>query len=81
MASKKAEAVEHILIPKHTKLSDKEKESLFKKYNLAGRELPMIFENDAAIARLDAKPGDVIKIERNSPTAGTAFFYRMVVTR
>ena len=71
----------HILMCKHTKLSEKEKGELFKKYNLTGKELPLILENDAAIAKLDAKPGDVIKIERKSPTAGTALFYRIVVTK
>lgn len=81
MAAKKSEPTEHILVPKHTKLSDKEKEDLFKKYNITGRELPLILENDPAIAHMDIKPGDVIKIERKSPTAGTALFYRLVVTK
>ncbi len=69
----------HILVPKHTKLSEKEKKELFEKYNLIAIKLPKIKKNDAAIANLNAKPGDVIKIERESPTAGKSVYYRGVV--
>jgi DNA-directed RNA polymerase subunit H (RpoH/RPB5) len=34
--------------------------------------------SDAAIAKLEVKEGDVIKITRVSPTAGTTVFYRGV---
>jgi DNA-directed RNA polymerase subunit H len=69
----------HLLVPKHTKLSEKEKAELFKKYNISGDELPGISKNDAAIAELNVKAGDVVKIVRQSTTAGTALFYRVVV--
>jgi DNA-directed RNA polymerase subunit H len=78
MASNK-EPLTHVLIPKHTKLSDKEKEDLFKTYNITIRELPKIFKDDPAIAHLDAKENDIIMIERQSTTAGTAVFYRGVI--
>ena len=75
----KNEPLTHVLIPKHTKLSDKEKEDLFKTYNISIRELPKIFKKDPAIAHLDVKENDVIKIERQSTTTGTAVFYRGVI--
>jgi DNA-directed RNA polymerase subunit H len=75
----KKEPLNHILIPKHTKLSDKEKESLFQTYNITIRELPKIQQADPAIAHLDAKENDVIKIERKSTTAGNSVFYRGVI--
>jgi DNA-directed RNA polymerase subunit H len=70
----------HVLVPKHTKLSVKEKEELFKKYNISLKELPKIKKDDPAIANLDVKEGDVIKITRISDTAGEIEFYRGVVS-
>ena len=69
----------HILMPKHTKLSEKDKKALFDTYNISVKELPKILKSDAAIASLDVKAGDVIKIIRESPTAGTSIFYRGVI--
>ena len=78
MAKQKSVIKEHILLPEHVKLTNKEKEAVLKHYGIAQRQLPKIFKNDAAIAELDAKPGDIIKIIRNSPTAGQTIFYRGV---
>jgi len=76
---KKIEIKEHVLIPKHTKLNDKEKKELLERYGISLKNLPKIKKNDPAILSLDAKPGDVIKIERKSLTAGKAIYYRSVV--
>jgi len=76
---KKYKLDKHILIPKHSKLSKVQTEKLLEKYNISVGNLPKIFKSDSAIGSLDAKPGDVIKIIRISPTAGEAFFYRVVV--
>ncbi|MBD3209128.1 DNA-directed RNA polymerase subunit H [Candidatus Woesearchaeota archaeon] len=78
MASKQ-EPLTHTLIPKHAKISDKEKEALFERYHITIRELPKIFKDDPAIAHLDAKENDVIKVERKSMTADAAVFYRGVI--
>lgn len=75
----KKEAIKHILIPEHTKLSDKEKKTLLEQYSVEVMELPKISINDSAITGLGAKDKDVIKIVRPSPTAGTTVFYRGVV--
>ena len=69
---------EHVLVPKHTKMSEQEVQKLLDKYNLTLKQLPKIQRNDPAIQNLDVKPGDVIKIERNSQTVGDVDFYRMV---
>jgi DNA-directed RNA polymerase subunit H len=68
----------HILVPKHEKISDEEKKALFERYNISVRELPKIMINDAALAGMDVKVGDVIKITRKSSTAGFAVYYRGV---
>jgi DNA-directed RNA polymerase subunit H len=76
---KKFKTDKHFLIPKHSKLSDAQKEKLLERYNISVRELPRINKTDAAISSLAAKPGDVVKVTRRSETAGEAFFYRVVV--
>ena len=70
---------DHILVPKHSKLSEKDKKELLAHYHIEPMDLPRIFINDPAIQHLDVKQGDVIKIERNSPTAGTSVYYRAVI--
>ncbi|MBW2984040.1 DNA-directed RNA polymerase subunit H [Candidatus Woesearchaeota archaeon] len=79
MVRKKLKIDKHSLIPKHMRLSEKEKEAVLKKYNITLNELPKILKNDPAIQKLGAKSGDVIKIVRKSPTAGEAVFYRGVI--
>lgn len=68
----------HTLVPKHELLSEKEKEELLKKYGVTLKQLPRILLSDPAIRHLNAKVGDVIKITRKSPTAGTSIYYRVV---
>lgn len=70
---------EHVLMPKHTKLSDKEKKELFERYNISPRELPKMLKSDAALIDLHVEAGDVIKITRVSPSTGATSFYRGVV--
>jgi len=68
----------HVLMPKHLKLSEKEKKELLEKYNITLAELPRIMKKDPGTAGLSAKRGDVIKIIRKSPTSGEAIYYRVV---
>ena len=79
MAKTEIDLTKHVLIPKHTKLSDKEKQELFEKYGVSIKELPKISKDDPAIASLDIKPSDVIKIIRKSPISGESVFYRGAV--
>ena len=78
MRKKKLLIKKHDLIPVHIKLSGKEKQELLAKYRISLKELPKIKPDDPAIAKLNAKEGDVIKIIRESPTAGESIFYRGV---
>ena len=78
MAKTKFEISKHFLVPKHTKLSDKEAEKLLKALNATKDNLPKILVKDPAIAELKAEVGDIIKVVRQSPTAGETEFYRCV---
>ncbi len=69
----------HILVPKHLKLSEKEKTNLLEKYDISIKQLPKILKQDPAIQGLNAKLGDIIKVIRQSPTAKEAIFYREVI--
>ncbi|MBW2972698.1 DNA-directed RNA polymerase subunit H [Candidatus Woesearchaeota archaeon] len=71
--------IQHVLIPKHKKLSDKEKKDVLEIYKITVNELPSIHKDDPALAGIDVQQGDVIKIERDSPTAGKTVFYRGVL--
>jgi DNA-directed RNA polymerase subunit H len=70
---------EHDLIPEHEKLDDEDKEAFLDEYDIGMRELPKINQDDPAIQHLDVEPNDVIKIHRQSQTAGTTTYYRGVV--
>ena len=75
----KFDVTKHELVPKHSKLSEKEMKELFEKYAIELHNLPRIFKTDPSIQHLDIKDGDIIKISRKSPTAGETQFYRRVV--
>ena len=78
MKKQKFKVDKHTLTPKHIKLGEREKAQMLEKYHVTSKELPKIQKTDAAIKELDAKPGEMIKIIRKSPTAGESFFYRVV---
>ena len=78
MKKPKFKVDKHILTPKHSKLGEREKAQLLEKYHVTSKELPKILKTDATLRELDAKPGDIIKIIRKSPTAGESIFYRVM---
>ena len=78
--AKEFDISKHVLVPKHVKLSEKEKKELFEKYVAELRDLPRILKTDPAIKHISVKEGDIIKIFRKSPTAGEIVFYRRVVS-
>jgi DNA-directed RNA polymerase subunit H len=69
----------HTLVPEHIILSEKEKKELLKEYGIRPDQLPRIFANDPAVISVGAKPGQILKIIRISPTAKSATAYRLVV--
>jgi DNA-directed RNA polymerase subunit H len=69
----------HVLVFKHEKLAEEQKRVILEKYNISLRQLPAILKSDPAIYALDARPGDMIEITRNSPTIVQSKFYRVVI--
>lgn len=67
----------HRLVPKHEILLPGEAQKILEKYG--GHRLPLIRSSDPAVRLIGAEPGDVIKIDRKSPTRGWMTYYRYVV--
>ncbi len=73
--------LEHELVPKHEICSEEEVNELLKRYNISKEQLPKILLTDPVVKALGAKPGDVIKIIRNSKISGKSIYYRVVVEK
>jgi DNA-directed RNA polymerase subunit H len=71
--------LEHELVPKHEILSEEEKQEVLKRLGVKPEELPLLLVTDPVARAIGAKPGDVVRIIRESPTAGKAIAYRLVV--
>ncbi len=72
--------LEHFLVPKHRVLSPEEAKQVLEKYRITPHQLPAILVSDPVVKAIGAKPGDIIEITRDSPTAGKAIYYRFVVS-
>jgi DNA-directed RNA polymerase subunit H len=70
---------EHKLVPKHEILEDDEKQELLTKYRVQPYQLPQVSSSDPAAKAIGAKPGDILRIIRKSPTAGQHLAYRYVI--
>lgn len=70
--------LKHNLVPKHTILTDDEKELFMKKYNiLDNSQIPDISYFSPVSIVIGLRPNDVVKIERASRTSITSDFYRI----
>ena len=69
----------HFLVPKHYLLPKEQAEKILKELGILPEHLPLIQKNDPAIKEFKPIPGDIIKVVRNSQTAGQTIFYRRVV--
>jgi len=70
---------DHVLVPKHEILAPEESDELLAKYRVKPYQLPKIRSSDPAIKAIGARPGDIVKITRKSPTAGKYVAYRYVI--
>lgn len=69
----------HKLVPKHEILTQKERDQVLTQYKIEPYQLPGIKDSDPAVKAIGARPGDILRIIRKSPTAGIHIAYRYVV--
>ena len=70
----------HVMVPKHEILEKEKHAELLSKINMTSKKmLPFITSADPIIRCIGALPGDIIHIERPSPSAGVYDVYRLVV--
>jgi DNA-directed RNA polymerase subunit H len=70
---------EHELVPPHIIASDDEVQLVLDHYGIEKKQLPRIYRDDPAVRVLGARPGQIVRIERESPTAGLTYYYRLVI--
>ncbi|MDW8044070.1 MAG: DNA-directed RNA polymerase subunit H [Nitrososphaerota archaeon] len=63
---------------KHELLGRDEAEQVLQRYKANRNQLPKILTTDPVVKKMGARPGDIIKITRTSPTAGLTVYYRVV---
>jgi DNA-directed RNA polymerase subunit H (RpoH/RPB5) len=72
----------HVLVPKHTIVPPEEHTALMEKFHISSKaKMPMIrYHVDPIIRLIGAVPGDIVKIQRPSPTCGVYDDWYRVVT-
>jgi DNA-directed RNA polymerase I, II, and III subunit RPABC1 len=71
--------IDHILIPKHELLSDKETASFYETYNAKKKNIAKIFVVDPVAKYYNMKIGQICRITRPSETTGYVNSYKLVV--
>jgi DNA-directed RNA polymerase subunit H len=79
--STKLDVLEHVMVPDHKIMTEDEVNGLLSSYAITTEQLPKIYHDDPAVKTIGAKPGEVIRIIRDSHTAGRAESYRLVIKR
>ncbi len=74
-----AKILEHELVPKHVIVDIDEGIKILKQYGIKPEQLPWLRASDPVARAIGAKPGDIVKIIRKSPTGGEVIVYRYVV--
>lgn len=70
----------HALVPKMRALDDDDAQAIMEKYNMRDKkQFPEISRFDPHALAVGLRPGQVAEIERPSPTAMTALYYRVCV--
>lgn len=69
----------HVLVPKHERISEQEKNELLKQLRVRGNNLPFIKIDDPVSKYMGLKKGDVVRIHRNSQISENSTYYRICV--
>ena len=75
----KFDVMSHKLVPQHILLTSEENEELLTKLGVRKEQLPKIYLKDPCVKAIGAKVGDILRIVRDSHTAGASIAYRLVI--
>ncbi len=71
--------LEHKMVPNHEILNEEDLNKILSEYKVDKEQLPKIRISDPSAVSVKAKVGDVVRITRDSQTAGKSYFYRLVI--
>ena len=74
----KIDIQDHMLVPKHEIMTEEEISDEFSDVDYEIKDLPKIRSNDPVVKAIGAEPGNVLRITRESQTAGSFVTYRIV---
>ncbi len=74
----KIDIQDHMLVPKHEIMTEEEISDEFSDVDYEIKDLPKIRSNDPVVKAIGAEPGNVLRITRESQTAGAFVTYRIV---
>jgi len=69
------------MVPDHQIMDGEEVKNLLATYHISLEQLPKMYHDDPAVKAIGGDVGNVIRITRDSRTAGRAEAYRLVVKR
>jgi DNA-directed RNA polymerase subunit H len=79
MSPKKIDVLKHRLVPYHERIPITEVPKILKQLGVKPSQLPLIRASDPAARAVGARPGELVKIIRESETSGKTVVYRLVV--
>ncbi len=71
--------LEHELVPRHEIVPPEEATRILRELGVKPQQLPWLRVTDPVARAIGAKPGDIVRIYRKSPTSGETIVYRYVV--
>ncbi|MEE1129067.1 MAG: DNA-directed RNA polymerase subunit H [Methanobrevibacter sp.] len=74
----KIDIQDHMLVPTHEIMTEEEIADEFSDVEYDFKNLPKIRSEDPVVKAIEAKPGDILRITRESQTAGVFVTYRIV---
>lgn len=80
MAKEKGfDVTKHELVPEHEVLTEEEAEEVLEEYEIEATQLPKLESKDPVAKEIGAESGDIVRVKRDSPTAGEKEAYRYVI--
>ncbi len=73
-----ADRSDHVIVPPHKLMTDKEAKELLEELDLKPENLPKILESDPQVKILNGKAGQIVKIDRTENGVKVPY-YRIIV--